>query len=124
APCPAETLDVLVLVEGGDALRRELAAYPVRLLEEAHAAPGPRGGKGGRDAACPTPHDEDVADPLLDAPARLAAVHQRRAGIARRPHRHHVEQSSHGGVTIRDRACGPRLSYAVRCQFCASGFDL
>jgi len=69
---PAEALDVLMLVEGRDALGGELAADPVRLLEEAHAPARARRGQRRRHAARAAAHHQHVAAPLLHAAAWLA----------------------------------------------------
>src|SRR4051812_16538015 len=57
----AARLDVLMLVERGDALRGELPAEPVGLLEQHDAAATARGGERGGDTACAAAGDQDVA---------------------------------------------------------------
>ena len=61
----AEGLDVLVLVERGDALRGELAAEPVGFLEQADAAAAARGRQRRGDAAGAAADDQDLALDLV-----------------------------------------------------------
>src|SRR5439155_25439240 len=53
--------DVLVLVESRDALRGQLAAEPVGLLEQYHAAAVPRRRQGRGDTASAAADDQDLA---------------------------------------------------------------
>ena len=57
----AELLDVLMLVERGNALRRQLSADPIRLLDEVHVPAAPGGGERGGNAAGAASDNEHVA---------------------------------------------------------------
>ena len=80
----AEGLDVLVLVERRDALRAQLAAEPVGLLDQAGAAAAPRRRQRRGDAAQAAARDQHVAFDLVRRGRVADAAARRRR---RRPRR-------------------------------------
>ncbi len=87
----AEALDVLVLVECGNALRGQLSAEPVGLLDHMYDAAAARGGERCGDAAGAAADDQHIAFDVL----RRATIRQRDDGdrrIAARRHAHHIDQ--------------------------------
>jgi hypothetical protein len=92
----AESLDVLVLVECGDALRGELSADPVGFLGEAHGPSRAGGGERGSHAAGAAADDQHVTTHLLDAVRREPPPH----GVCRvsgRAHGYDVEHVARDG---------------------------
>ena len=78
---PAKALDQVVLIEGGDALRGELAPEPVGLLDEADRAAAPRRRERRGDTARPSADDDDLALDLRHGP-RLRHAHDRSRRIS------------------------------------------
>ena len=87
----AEVLDVLVLVKRGDALCGQLAADPIRLLQQMHPASAPGGGERCGHAACAAANDKDIA---LDLTGRFqsACADDGNAGITIDWHPHDVDE--------------------------------
>ena len=93
-PCPAEVLDVRVLVERGDPLGRELATEPARLLEHRDAQTGPTRRERGGDPAGPAADNEKIAL-LLGHPGGQGHGHDGDARVAGRGDPLDVEDLCH-----------------------------
>ena len=83
----AELLDVLVLVERGNALRRQLSADPVRFLDEMDMTSAPGGGeRGGNSAGAASDHEHVARDVTRVAKIRHAHDGDGRIAVHRHPH--------------------------------------
>ena len=115
----AEALDVLMLVQCRDALRGQLPAHPVGLLDQADALSPPRRRQGRGHTAGAAAYDQYVAGDLRRLIEALDPD-QRRGRIATHRHPHDVDQrvelrfgDGHGHPSFRLSA-GPRLG-VKRC---------
>ena len=95
----AERLDVLMLVQRGDTLCGQLAADPIRFLDEMDAAAAPCGSERCGHAACSSAHDKHIALDLA-GPGKIGHPHNRhgRVAVGRHPHDVHqrIETAIHG----------------------------
>ena len=83
----AELLDVLMLVERGNALRRQLSADPIRLLDEMHMASTPGDGERcGNSAGAASDHEHVARDVTRVAEIRHAHDGHGRIAVHRNPH--------------------------------------